>query len=468
MSGQIQKVTRSECCCICGGPDWCFRIYHDDGSTTHHCYRDNGLTQTDVTGTDGRLYKFKLQKSGDVGTYGIFQEMSEYEVFQETWRKEHGRQGNGNKKVIRYTPVTKQQVIKEELQPVASPARLDTVYRTFLSLLVLENKHREILKEEWQKGIESGLWQHILSVYPIKSLPPEDKVRFKLINERFLNKTRKNIMEQMIQKFGDLTGVPGFYQRADGRWTFASIAGIIYPQFNSKGQITRLRIADDFPKVAAGNDSEYVFSLKDASWYKLTADKQFILVDSQEKNVHNVPLTKRGYPQGKVDGKYKYFSSHYTMRIQDESGVVREVNRFRNGTRSGVCCSIYTKPGDSYSTVYVTEGEKKAMVTNMLLGAPVISLPGVGTFSQLGDCEAGYDTSLLDFLSKKGCKNLVVAYDSDKKTNIQVLTSEKKLTKFLLDKGFKVYIAEWSEKFGKGLDDISIMGVRPTYYPITI
>lgn len=73
--------------------------------------------------------------------------------------------------------------------------------------------------------------------------------------------------------------------------------------------------------------------------------------------------------------------------------------------------------------------------------------------------------SWLDFLKRIGCKNIVVAYDADKNTNENVALYERRLVELLKRHEFLTYTANWNFGFGKGLDDILVLGLRPILVP---
>ena len=58
---------------------------------------------------------------------------------------------------------------------------------------------------------------------------------------------------------------------------------------------------------------------------------------------------------------------------------------------------------------------------------------------------------------------MVIAYDSDKYINEAVLLYEQKLIELLSGCGFQIALAYWNPGFGKGLDDILSINVRPNY-----
>ena len=71
--------------------------------------------------------------------------------------------------------------------------------------------------------------------------------------------------------------------------------------------------------------------------------------------------------------------------------------------------------------------------------------------------------NVLNFLLSKGCSTVVIAYDSDKYVNEAVLMYEQKLAALLAGRGFHIALAYWNPGFGKGLDDILSINVRPNY-----
>ena len=113
---------------------------------------------------------------------------------------------------------------------------------------------------------------------------------------------------------------------------------------------------------------------------------------------------------------------------------------------------------------YITEGEKKAIVANYFFNCIVISLPGVNSYMKLEQTTSS-GQSWLDFLKHIGCKNIIVAYDADKNTNESVALYERKLVELLKGHEFLTYIANWNFGFGKGLDDILVLGLRPMLVP---
>ena len=89
---------------------------------------------------------------------------------------------------------------------------------------------------------------------------------------------------------------------------------------------------------------------------------------------------------------------------------------------------------------YITEGEKKAIFANYVLRHPVISVPGVNSFNKIFET-FGTNYNVLDYLSAKGARIFVIAYDSDKYINEAVLFYEQKLVELLLSHNFQIALA---------------------------
>lgn len=446
------KVSTSEPCHICGKPDWCFRLVFGTGSVLHCCARS----------TDKAIGAYVLikTKDTDIGEYGYYKDRQEYEAYIRSLGKEYRAP---KAKELPINTEKSSELIEGEV-PVREPVFLDAVYRRFLDMLILEDWHIKRLKADWNTESTGELFERVIKTYPIKSLPPADWVRTKpKFTDGHKNQTRAMICNALISEFGSLAGVPGFYEE-DGKWSFSGSEGILFPILNEEGKIIRVRVRDDYPSISGtlnNNEGTYVHSYSKMG----THSWKFIVKSTGEKiQLPDQPML--GLPNGKANNKYKNFTSVYEKMIESD-GKKKVVNGYqKNGSRSGSNISLYCKEGDDFSVVYVTEGEKKAIVSNMLQGVPVISLPGTGTFSKLFEKnESGI--SMMDYLVSKGMKLCIIAYDADKKENIRVLQSEQKAVQEFLKRGLRIAIGEWNPNWGKGLDDTLVLGVRPQIYHVT-
>jgi len=286
-------------------------------------------------------------------------------------------------------------------------AELDIIYKELLHLLPLSKKHiSKLLKDGWSTSLirSSGIRSLILpkTYNKEKGYCIDDVERIK-------------ICKFLLKKHETLQGVPGFYQDDSGHWTFTGRSGMLIPLYDINGLLYRLRLRLDYPK--------------------------------QDE-------------LGKPLNKYMNFSSYYETKSDDVLS-----NIYKNGCRSGSQISVYYNPAtDDPSICYFTEGEKKAIVANHFLKHIVISIPGTNSYRKLEQPNSKNITPL-DYLRECGCKTAVVAYDSDKYWNEQVSRCEGKLVDLLKTHSFDTYIGDWNPGFGKGLDDILVLGVLPKLLP---
>lgn len=468
MSGNSQNCSFSNPCPICGKPDWCNIVTFPNGNTLSYCQRVKGA-KGDVISVGGRSYR--CSKETDSG-FTVWQPLEQYEAYIEALKG-----SKGTSKPQRIVPISETSWVNdlptEGVVEVLPPEKLDMFYRSLLDLLVLESKHEAKLRSEWDKS--PGMFEKITSVFPIKSLPPEDRVRFSSSEKNTLkNLSRKKIIEKLIEKCGEPKGVPGFYQRKDGVWTFSMLCGIVFPVFDTKGRMIRIRINIDYPVVKAdfeGKSGRFTYGLVDekVGWFFIPDGQK----DPQEcvwqfgSSSNKIELDKKGYPKGKVSGKYMNFSSCKLFQKTDESGkAVAKVNKYTNGCESGSFCSVYTKAGDDPTWAYITEGEKKAIVANQYLNVPVVSVPGVNSVSKLFEKESGSDKSMMDSLIEKGCRGVVLVFDADKTVNEAVLHNEQKAVSMFKERNIHIALGEWNPAWGKGLDDVLLTGVKPAIHPV--
>ncbi|MDD3361812.1 MAG: DUF3854 domain-containing protein [Hespellia sp.] len=291
--------------------------------------------------------------------------------------------------------------------PPLNNTELDKYYRAFLGMLPLSKQHiRSLLNDGWTKELICSSNIHTLR---LKKTYSEEKGYYDDSTERF------RIASLLQEQFGTLKGVPGFYQDASGNWTFVGKPGMLIPTYDIHGRLYRLRLRLDRP-------------------------------DTDEN--------------GKIKNKYKNFSSYYPQK--DESGALS--NAFVCGCRSGSHTGFYYRPGiDDCSICYITEGEKKAIVANHVLHTIVVSLPGVNSYKKLENQDN--EISILEYLNQLGCKTAIIAYDADKYINKFVMRHEKDLADLLKLNSFSTYIANWNPAFGKGLDDILLLGIYPHLIP---
>lgn len=406
MEGTWRNVTRTNPCPICGKEDYCSVV---DGfnpqfpaEQLHVCRRIT--SQKDVISPiDGKVYIY-IKELRDYSA--LYEEAESRAYAQEQWRLANNIHSSSRGKQRKVAPVPIQPILPKReptllYVPPLPNVELDKIYCSFMAKLTLYHSHKKyLLSEGWSDRLIRNSF--------VRSMPANGPTKSSVY---FHQRTREQITKELIQEFGSVKGVPGFYLNHKGDWTFYGNTGILIPQYDTNGYLFRLRIRLDHPPV-----------------------------DSK----------------GKIKNKYKNFSSYFEEK--DDQGNL--YNSLTYGSRSGSHLSLYTKDGDDFTVCYVTEGEKKGIYANDVLGHPVVSIPGVNSINKLK--EPGCDgVVMLDYLKSKGCKYIIVAYDADKIINPKVLKCEQLLIMLLKKHGFKVGVANWNMGFGKGLDDILSVGVWP-------
>lgn len=330
----------------------------------------------------------------------IYKEEGAYLASREEWLRKNGM-GASSQAFRGRSAAAPQAPPIQDIQsiPPLGNDRLDKVYRSFLKLLALKKAHKHYLL--------SQSWPlDLIASSKIRSMP------VCTISSTFED-SRHRVAAALVREFGSLEGVPGFYTEPDGTWTIAGASGLLIPLYDQNGHMYRLRLRLDHPKL--------------------------------DEN-------------GKEKNKYNNFSSFRESAAPDGSLV----NAYSKGCRSGSHIGLYENHvRDDYTVCYVTEGEKKSLYANYILHNPIISVPGVNSFKKL--LTPINDSNVLDYLYAKGCRIIVIAYDSDKLVNEAVLMYEAKLAQLLMGRGFQIALAGWNPGFGKGLDDILALNVRPTY-----
>ena len=461
MAGISHNCKPNHPCPICGKPDYCNWVEFPNGDVRYDCHRMEGAVG-DIKAFAGGLYY--LQKISPNGFFG-WEPLEQHERF-EAERQKNKKAYSKNRATAPAESGERKEIKETGVVEPLPPEELDERYRALFKLLVLEDKHYNVLNAEW--GKVPGLTDRILSRYPVKSLPPYDYVRFSS-EEKLRNKSRKRIIGSLVETFGDMKGVRGFYQKESGNWEIACKGGILYPELDENGYIVGLRYADDYPTVSgeldgrAGNFTYGRDGDSPAGWYFTDSNGSKELVWTYGAPDNRIGLNLKGYPEGKVNGKYKAVSSYRMVKVSEDETSVTYANSYSSGTRHVTRPSLYTCDGDNCGMFYVTEGEKKAIVANTILNAPVASIPGVGSIGALFE---PVGQKIIESLKAKGMKILVIVLDADKNENMLVLKAQEKGVKQALANGLNIAIGEWNPLWGKGFDDTLISGVKPKIYPV--
>ena len=479
--GQRIRCSAKNPCPICGSRDYDMAVDYGNGDIVYWCHKSAGIENVLIAGQE--YVCIKEGKEISIGVFNLYRRKDMIDRDREQWVEEQQKNnpdwqphrfGTKKSETASQAPYQPTFEVVEDVKPLSNK-ELDLRYRYFLSLLVLEKKHKEKLYEEWNSQVYPNLADTLLKEYPIRSLPPEDRIRY-AGTEKFDNPTRKRIVKKMQERFGTCIGIPGFFKRAGDYWankpeaereTFSRGEGIIFPVYDVDGYLYRLRFRDDYHSMQLkktdssrfmGDTGTFVHSYGTEGehlwkFYPDTKGSSPHIVYSPDAN--QVELSKWGVPKiGHATNKYKTLSS-WSDKV--DGNVIR--NALDGGCRSGSPYSLYVPNNCSNFTVVIgTEGEKKGMVASQIKGVPLITLPGVGTWPQLFD-SSGKEKSVFDCLKEKGMKIFVLAYDADKSENLMVANAERDFVQKVREEGVRPFIANWNGKFDKGLDDILLMGI---------
>ena len=148
---------------------------------------------------------------------------------------------------------------------------------------------------------------------------------------------------------------------------------------------------------------------------------------------------------GATENKYRWLSAPKRKRK-------------RGGVSSGTPIHMAGREYQS-KRAWITEGIIKADITALRLGETVIGVAGVGAWNR---------EELQETLQKLDVESVIIAFDADMKKNKHVEKALRKLAQACLSMGYRVFIAEWDIKQGKGIDDLRVNGHQPTirrYHP---
>lgn len=334
--------------------------------------------------------------------------------------------------------------------------------------LVLSDAHKRKLLSEWK--VNQAAADEIFATWPIRTLPAEDSWREAAPSyyaARGEGPTRKMLIQALEKRCSDAgldspKGIPGVCQdEKTGAWMFASKSGILFPAYDVRGNLYRIRIGTDYPSVSGelGKVPGTFRFWRDAWFFDRdgkSKEEKGILAWKYGARETRVKLNAKGLPPGKPDGKYVNMSSFREWKDYESHLII---NRYKNGCQSGSPISIYRPKGAKPGIFWITEGEKKAMVISVILQVTVICVPGVNQLKVLFEKNGG--KSIVEILKDEGYRIAVSAYDADKAENVMVAKAEVALVENLF-RYFKTGIASWNKAFGKGLDDSLLMGSRPS------
>lgn len=464
MANGYIEVSKREPCPICGTGDYCCHIPAEDGyGEVWVCKRftDSRVINPggDTPGkTNGNFYLFIAESHQG---YGIYRDANEVAMAEANGFHIY-RKGDNDSDVKYGAAATEKELVPVGINEVTNDSKLDLFYRGLIAKYPLTKTHEAYLRRE-------GWSDKLIKDTPLASIPVEDwrrgwHKRCDVLEPCYL-KYRATITKELIDEFGEEpVGVPGFYQnisKKDGSvfWTFNSRSGIVFPLFNAKGQIIRLRIRMDFIDAA----KEYKLNEK-KELYFIGEDNKKRFVSVKGVQVEEFDGTRHAEKDEKYRGKGKYRNmSSYVELKQVEEGTY--TNKFLNGTESGNQCGLYCHDDDNFLIAIASEGEKKAIRGNDALKMPGIDIPGVSSYDKLFTTRIG--KNILEKLRNRGTQYIAVAFDADKFQNKMVMDAEHGFVNAILSSGFKAIVASWDTSAGKGLDDAINSNARLEFKEIT-
>lgn len=428
-----KRVSRSEPCPVCGKPDWCgWQARQDNPNLWNlYCNRSSAAKGDIVSGVDGNDYVAVHDLGGTI-------------KFEEKNQREARLKQRVSGEAKKYTP--RQYTVVDSISPLPND-QLDTVYRCMLGLLPLYKFHAEyLLKEGW--SMELIKKHHVCSF-------PADKFKYLPFSLKKGMITREKLAELLRGKLSmkSLAGVPGAYIKDNGCWSFAGRSGIVFPIYDADGHIIRLRIRMDYIDLPV--------SLKEDEngFYYMDKDERVSVTMSgafTEKNGERI--YKRFSTH---EGKYRPLTSYAQNDEAYKAGFIENI--YHKGCEAKNQLTFIMDENLDASVFWITEGEKKALFASHVLRQPFIGLPGVGDYKRLLVPHLR-GRSTLDIMRERGVHTAVVAFDADRYNNVYVMKFQEELVKLLKNEGFKVLVADWNEKDGKGIDDLLLSGHLPFVY----
>lgn len=425
----FREVTKMRRCPICGKPDWCCFIDKEDGSGQEMIVCKRSSCDGNVEGVDGKRYVF-IQWTQQENA--LYEEYEQHIAFSK----------NKGKNLTFKRPEMQKQLTPIDIVEPKDNGYLNKIYRSMQDILVLDDYHRDYLHN-------NGWTDELIDYHHIVSLPEDDNLRITFKNRyRSRNPYRRKIAERLEAEYGVgcLRGVPGAFIDHE-KWTFFGYSGILFPMYDVKGNVKRLRIRMDFrdQKMPVFKDSHGIYYVQDKVRYYISMKGIYTLSGNDKVFI-------------KTKGKYRTLSSFRQDEKAAEDGFY--TNLLRQGCQSLNEYSLYTHPGDDNSIFIGTEGEPKGAFTNYKMHYPVLTASGTSSYMMLAD------PKLLDHCKERGMKLFAIATDADKHGNSAVMKAEEALIEAIQKRGIAVALMEWDEHYGKGIDDCLANGHWPTIKPI--
>lgn len=209
----------------------------------------------------------------------------------------------------------------------------------------------------------------------------------------------KPIVEK-ISKQIDLSSVPGFYKNEKSEWQMVSLSGLAIPVLDIANNIVAVKIRVD-----------------------------------------------------NTEGQGKYIQLSSNPNKKESNGQ----SKYSHGAKASIAVHHPNIECDK-SVIRITEGELKADLATSLSGIYTLSIPGITMW--------GWVMDSIDIIDPK---KILLSFDSDKNKQYSTSVSPdagagavgKCLSKLYLklkNEGYNVFIEDWQDEYGKGIDDVLSQG----------
>ncbi|MBI1926850.1 DUF3854 domain-containing protein [Candidatus Poribacteria bacterium] len=290
----------------------------------------------------------------------------------------------------------------------AGAEALNTVYHALIGELHLSPKHTQDL-------LHRGLSPEEVKCLRSQGYAtlPDGLERLPLVNE-------------LVERFdATLLSVPGFYLTRHNRIWLAGASGLLIPCRDVNGRIVGAQVRVD----EGQSGGKY-------RWMSATQKQRQRGGVSSGTPLHvatPVPQSLRGSERG--------------VRSDGVLGVLGEKK------------PLHTQPSNHPTTpshVWITEGIIKADIAALKLGETVIGIAGVGSWNK---------EEIKQTLSHLAPTQVIIAFDADTTINPAVRKQRKRLAQAVTGMGYRVSIARWDLRLGKGIDELLVACHTPTLEP---
>ncbi len=294
--------------------------------------------------------------------------------------------------------------------------------------------------------------------------------------------TAKNVLGHFADRLADpkmTVGIPGFYMNQDS-WTINGQSGILIPYRNEYNFITGYQIRVDEVKNFVETDQlNYpnlkAYVLRQPNYVNIVVNGKKFWEGVLEHGKMEKVVDENGEILGTVKlarGQRYYWLSSPNKKYGTVAGDpipihVAIPSRQLESWNKAVEADLSNSDSDSHTTlrkskaVWITEGALKADIaidhiaeafSDVIeeVGDTMLAAPGVNSWR-----------GLLPMLKTMGVKRVNIAFDMDAIENEHVSPYFHDMVKEFKSLGYEVYVAAWSLKNGKGIDDLFLNSFTP-------